>query len=332
MRDGPEVAIRTESLTKIYGHRQIVLNGVDLVVERGSVLGVLGPNGAGKSTLVRLIMGLHVPTAGRVWVLGRRMTPNAAAVRRQMGYLCGDPKLPSRMTPITYLDFVGKLFGLRQPVRGPKLAALLRAVDLLGVSGEPLQHFSDGMRTRLALAASLINDPEVLIWDEPARGLDAAARIGMLQLMKNLAAAKTLIVCSHNLADLEAICDSVVVLNQGQIIFRGSLEALKAGVRPNRVEIALNGDRKVVAEVARSIQDLDELVNCSLQRNLLTLELGRKASAASVLANVLMTLVDRKIEMTDMRICGSAADHAIGELVIQEGRLGITRAYQTVAE
>lgn len=332
MSEAPIVTIRTESLTKIYGERHIALNCIDLAVEKGSVLGVLGQNGAGKSTLTRLLLGLHSATAGRIWVLGKRMTPNAASVRRRMGYLSGNCQLPQSMTPIKYLEFVGKLMGLRRASRKQKLAQLLHAAGLLHVAGTAIRVLSGGMRTRLAIAASLINEPDVLVWDEPTQGLDPSARAELLALMKSLAGTKTLLVCSHHLADLEAICDSVIVLHQGQVIFRGRVDELKGSTKPNRVEIGLAGDRKVVADAVRTIHDLDDLENCSLNRSVLALELGNKASAATVLANVLITLADRKVEMTDLHICGSPAEKAIGELVLQEGRRGFTRAHQTVAE
>src|SRR4051794_3758044 len=113
-------AVLTESLTKIYQHRHIALNCVDLAVDRGAVLGILGQNGAGKTTLVKLLLGLQAPTAGRVYILGRHMSPNAAALRSRIGYLPADPRFPHGMTAIQYLDFVGRLHGLLRKTRRPR--------------------------------------------------------------------------------------------------------------------------------------------------------------------------------------------------------------------
>src|SRR5216684_3814777 len=140
---GPLV-IETSRLTKIYNNRRIALNDVTLTVEPGCVLGLLGPNGAGKTTFLRLILGLHRPTAGWVKVFGQSMTPNAAGLRRRIGYIPTNPQFPRGMSPITYLDYMARLFGLPADVRKPRLATLIRAVDLLTHSGDVIDGFSNG--------------------------------------------------------------------------------------------------------------------------------------------------------------------------------------------
>src|SRR3954465_7722598 len=156
-----DLVLETFKLTKIYQNRQIALNDVTLKIEPGCVLGLLGHNGAGKTTLLRLILGLHRPTAGWVKVYGRTMNPNAADLRRRIGYIPTNPQFPTGMTPITYLDYMARLFGLPADVRKPRLASLIRAVDLLNASGQQIAGFSNGMSARLAVAASLINDPDL---------------------------------------------------------------------------------------------------------------------------------------------------------------------------
>ena len=128
-----ELVVETFKLTKIYQNRQIALNDVTLRLEPGCVLGLLGANGAGKTTLLRLVIGLHRPTAGWAKVFGKTMSPNSADVRRRIGYIPTNPQFPRGMTPITYLDYMARLFGLPAVVRKPRLASLLRAVDLLSV-------------------------------------------------------------------------------------------------------------------------------------------------------------------------------------------------------
>src|SRR6516165_3861543 len=214
-----EPVVEAQSLTKVYQRQQIALSNVTMTVTRGCVLGLLGPNGAGKTTFLRLVLGLQRPTAGKIKVFGKTMTPNAAELRRRIGYIPTNPQFPRGMTPITYLDYMARLFGLPRDVRKPRLASLIRAVDLLRASGDPIAGFSNGMTARLAVAASLINEPDLLIWDEPTHGLDPEARRSMLELIKTLSQQKTLIVSSHNLSDIDEVCNHAAVLSRGQLIY-----------------------------------------------------------------------------------------------------------------
>ena len=168
-----ELAIRTEHLTKIYSQRLIAVNDMNLEVPCGSVFGLLGPNGAGKTTTLRILLGLQRPTAGFARVFGKSCGPNAVDVRSQIGYLPTNPKLPGNLRPIEYLDLLGKLSRLPREVRKPRISALLRSVGLLGATDQKIQTFSTGMCTRLGIAASLVADPPLLLWDEPTAGLAA---------------------------------------------------------------------------------------------------------------------------------------------------------------
>jgi len=234
--------IETDHLTKIYGDKYIALNGADLCVPRGSVFGLIGPNGAGKTTTIRLLLGLQSPTAGTVRVFGETMTPNAVHLRRQIGFLPTNPRFPRDMTPIAYLDFVGKLSGLPHEVRKPRLAALLRAVGLLSASAQKIKGFSTGMVTRLGIAASLINDPELLIWDEPTSGLDPEGRKYTIDLIRELGQTKTILVSSHNLGDIKQVCDYIGILSEGKLIFNGPVREMTRFTHTNTIELELNGD------------------------------------------------------------------------------------------
>src|SRR5947207_3256588 len=253
------LVVETAHLTKIYQNRQIALNDVTLRLEPGCVLGLLGPNGAGKTTLLRLALGLHRPTAGWVKLFGKRMHANAADLRRRIGYIPTNPQFPRGMTPITYLDYMARRFGLPAEVRKPRLASLIRAVDLLGASGDIINGFSNGMTARLAVASCLINEPDLLIWDEPTHGLDPEARRSMLELIKTLAREKTLIVSSHNLGDIDEVCNHAAVLSRGHLIYCGSLQDLKGRMRRNHYEMDLEGDQKAITKAAQVIKGIAEV-------------------------------------------------------------------------
>src|SRR5947199_3921474 len=302
--DPSDLVVETFKLTKIYQNRQIALNDVTLKMEPGCVLGLLGPNGAGKTTFLRLVLGLHRPTAGWVKVFGKFMTPNAAGLRRRIGYIPTNPQFPRGMTPITYLDYMARLFGLPADLRKPRLASLIRAVDLLAVSGDPIAGFSNGMTSRLAVAASLINEPELLIWDEPTHGLDPEARRSMLELIKTLGRQKTLVVSSHNLSDIDEVCNHAAVLSRGQLIYAGSLQDLKGRMRRNHYELDLEGDQKAIGKATTAIKGMAEFKSVNVRQRRLELHLNEEATNTSALANVFMTLADNKVALVSVRSVG----------------------------
>src|SRR5207249_178767 len=241
---------------------------------------------------LRLVVGLHRPTAVWVKVFGQTMPPNAAGLRRRIGYIPTNPQFPRGMTPITYLDYIARLFGIPADVRKPRLASLIRAVDLLSVSGEPILGFSNGMTARLAVAASLINEPDLLIWDEPTHGLDIEARRSMLELIKRLAAEKTLIISSHNLSDVYEVCNHACVLNKGQIIFHGSLQDQKGRIRKNHYELDLDGDQKAITKTVQAVRGMKDVTHAMLRHRRLEVKLGDETPNVLVLAQIFQTLAD----------------------------------------
>ena len=322
-----EFVVATEHLTKIYQNRQIALNDVSLTIEPGCVLGLLGPNGAGKTTFLRLVLGLQRPTAGRVKVFGRPMSPNAASVRRRIGYIPTNPQFPRGMTPINYLDYMGRLFGLPLNVRKPRLAALIRAVDLLAHAGADLGQFSAGMTSRLAVAASLINQPDLLIWDEPTHGLDIEARRSMLELIKRLAHEKTLIICSHNLSDVDEVCNHAAVLSQGQLIFQGSLQDLKGRIRKNHYELDLEGDQKSISKCVQQIKGFNDVKQVVLRQRRMEVILNEESLNTAVLQKVFSVLNENKIALVSIRSVGQQTEQAYLDLVEKEESRGFTRLY-----
>ncbi len=327
--DESGAVVETGHLTKIYQDRQIALNDATVVIEPGAVLGLLGPNGAGKTTFLRLILGLHRPTAGWAKLFGRPMHPNAAELRRRVGYIPTNPQFPKGMTPISYLDYIGRLFGMPRDARKPRLASLIRAVDLLPHSGEVIAHFTPGMTARLAVAASLINEPDLLIWDEPTHGLDIEARRSMLELIKTLAAEKTMILSSHNLSDVDEVCNHAAVLNKGQLIFHGTLQDLKGRIRRNHYELDLEGDQKSIARVVAPIKGMKEVVAVSLRNRRLDLKLVDDVPNTMILAQIFQTLSDSKIALVSVRTVGMQTEQAYLDVLEREESRGFTRLYST---
>jgi ABC-2 type transport system ATP-binding protein len=326
-----DLVVETFKLTKIYQNRQIALNDVTLRLEPGCVLGLLGSNGAGKTTFLRLVMGLHRPTAGWAKVFGKTMTPNAADLRRRIGFIPTNPQFPRGMTPITYLDYMARLFGLPKDIRKPRLASLIRAVDLLNASGDRIESFSNGMTARLAVAASLINEPDLLVWDEPTHGLDPEARRSMLELIKTLSREKTLIVSSHNLSDIDEVCNHAAVLSHGQLIYFGSLQDLKGRMCRNHYELDLEGEQKAITKAAGVIRGLPDFKVVNLRQRRLELYMHDEVVNTTALANVFMTLSDGKVTLVSIRSVGQQTEQAFLDLVEKEESRGFARIYQADA-
>ncbi len=326
--DTSELVVETQNLTKIYQNRQIALNDASLTIDPGCVLGLLGPNGAGKTTFLRLILGLHRPTAGWAKVFGQVMSPNAAHLRRRIGYIPTNPQFPKGMTPISYLDYIARLFGLPANARKPRLATLIRAVDLLPHSGEPIIHFTPGMTARLAVAASLINEPDLLIWDEPTHGLDIEARRSMLELIKTLAAEKTLILSSHNLSDVDEVCNHAAVLNKGQLIFHGSLQDLKGRIKKNHYELDLDGDQKSITKAAAALRTHKDFTQVLLRQRRMEVKFGDEIPNSALFAQMFQILHDHKVTLITVRSVGMQTEQAYLDLVEREESRGFARLYR----
>jgi ABC-2 type transport system ATP-binding protein len=326
--DASELVVETQHLTKIYQNRQIALNDATLTIEPGCVMGLLGPNGAGKTTFLRLILGLHRPTAGWVKVFGKTMTPNSADLRRRIGYIPTNPQFPKGMTPITYLDYIARLFGLPADARKPRLATLIRAVDLLPHSGDSIAHFTPGMTARLAVAASLINEPDLLIWDEPTHGLDIEARRSMLELIKSLAAEKTLILSSHNLTDVDEVCNHAAVLNKGQMIFCGTLQDLKGRIKKNHYELDLDGEQKAITKCVAALRNVAGFTQVLLRQRRLEIKLVDDVSNSALLGQLFNLLNDNKVTIITVRSVGMQTEQAYLDLVEREESRGFARLYK----
>jgi ABC-2 type transport system ATP-binding protein len=201
-------------------------------------------------------------------------------------------------------------------------------VDLLGASGNPISGFSNGMTARLAVAASLINEPDLLIWDEPTHGLDPEARRSMLELIKSLSKEKTLIVSSHNLSDIDEVCDHAAVLSHGQLIFYGSLQDLKGRMRKNHYELDLEGDQKSITKAVQTIKTLNEFKTVALKQKKLEIYLNDDVVASTALANLFMTLTDSKINLLSIKSIGQQTEEAFLDLVEQEESRGFARIYK----
>lgn len=323
--------VATHGLTKIYGNKVIAVNGVSLSIEKGCVFGLLGPNGAGKTTLLKLLLGLQIPTAGHAEIFGERVGPNAAGIRQRIGYLPTNPKFPPTLTPISYLDLIGQLFGMSREQRKPRLAALIRAVDLLPAASRPIRSFSTGMTTRLGIAASLMNDPELLIWDEPTAGLDPAGRKYTLDFIQELGRTKTVIVSSHILSDIDRVCTHAGVVQDGQIIYSGSVRDLKQTIGRNHVELELDADDDHLKMLCKEIAAMPDVIGHQLRGYWLEVRFRPEAGLRKALQDVLDAGARTGVDVLSITSTKAQTEDAFIRLLEEDQADGFARAYNAVA-
>jgi len=219
-----------EGLRKTYSHgfvprRAEILKGISFAVSEGEIFGYLGPNGAGKTTTIKCVLGLIFPDAGRIELCGR--PPLDPRSKEKVGFLPENPYFYDYLTAREFLDFYGQLFGLASETRRARIPALLKLVDMERAADLSLRKFSRGMLQRIGLAQALINEPSLVILDEPLGGLDPIGRKEIRDVILRLRAeGKTVVLSSHILQDIEMICDRVAILVGGKILSQGCLADL----------------------------------------------------------------------------------------------------------
>ncbi|HIV43100.1 MAG TPA: ABC transporter ATP-binding protein [Candidatus Faecalibacterium avium] len=222
--------IQVSHLTKVYGRRTAVQD-LSFTVEDGQICGLLGPNGAGKSTVMNILTGYIAPTSGSVSVEGHPLPEEAAAARACVGYLPETPPLYPDMTVAEYLRFAAELKGVRRAGRAAAVAAAARRTGVEDVMPRLIRSLSRGYRQRVGIAQALLSDPKVIILDEPTVGLDPAQVTGIRRLIQQLGHKHTVILSSHILSEVQAVCSRVLILSHGVLAADGTLEELTAGGR-----------------------------------------------------------------------------------------------------
>ena len=222
--------IQFSHLTKVYGRRTAVQD-LSFTVEDGQICGLLGPNGAGKSTVMNILTGYIAPTSGSVSVEGHPLPEEAAAARACVGYLPETPPLYPDMTVAEYLRFAAELKGVRRAGRAAAVAAAARRTGVEDVLPRLIRSLSKGYRQRVGIAQALLSDPKVIILDEPTVGLDPAQVTGIRRLIQQLGHKHTVILSSHILSEVQAVCSRVLILSHGVLAADGTLEELTAGGR-----------------------------------------------------------------------------------------------------
>ena len=281
-----EIVLQTRALSKVYrdfwGRQKVrALKGLDLQVHRGEVFGLLGPNGSGKTTTIKLLLGLLFPTEGEALVFGKPASD--VAKNERLGYLPEESYLYRFLTAEETLDFYGRLFDMPSEVREERVDSLIKLVGLDKARKRQLQEYSKGMTRRIGLAQALINDPELILLDEPTSGLDPIGTREMKDMILRLKGeGKTIVMCSHLLADVQDVCDRIAILHQGELKELGRVDELLTVADVTQIRarnISVDCQNEICSVISRHHGELVSLDNPTTTLEELFLEIVRDSEA-----------------------------------------------------
>ncbi|NKQ51402.1 ATP-binding cassette domain-containing protein [Amycolatopsis sp. K13G38] len=274
-----DVAVRARGLVKTYGSTR-ALDGVDLDIPVGQVMGLLGPNGAGKTTTVRILTTLLRPDAGQASVAGHDVLTEPDPVRRAIGLSGQYAAVDENLTGFENLYMVGRLYGRKRAAAKARARELLSRFRLEEAADRPAKGYSGGMRRRLDLAGALVGEPSVVILDEPTTGLDPAGRLDTWDVIKELVAdGTTVLLTTQYLEEADQLADAIVVIDKGKVIARGTADELKAQTGGERLELVLASaaDLPVAGQVLREVGSGEPVADEHTRKIEILVDTGPKA-------------------------------------------------------
>ncbi len=254
-------AVQTTELTRMYGS-MVALSNLNLTVNRGDLFGFIGSNGAGKTTTLRILATFLAPSSGKAEVLGHDVVKDADAVRHTIGYMPDFFGVYKDMEVTEYLDFFGACYKIPSAQREKTVNDVLELVGLTEKRGALIGALSRGMQQRLGLARVLIHDPQLLLLDEPASGLDPRARIEMMAILQELQRlGKTIIISSHILSELQTLCNRVAIIEKGKLIYSGPVQGVRDQMSNGQVYwVTVSGDSAKALELLKGRKEVQEVV------------------------------------------------------------------------
>src|ERR1035437_9833631 len=262
MNDAPPLpAVQTLGLTRLYG-TLAALTGLDLTVNKGDLFGFIGSNGAGKTTTLRILATFLAPTSGRAVILGHDVVRDADAVRHVIGYMPDFFGVYKDMEVTEYLDFFGACYKIPTAQREKTVNDVLELVGLSEKKGSLIGALSRGMQQRLGLARVLIHDPQLLLLDEPASGLDPRARIEMMAILQELQRlGKTIIISSHILSELQTLCNRVAIIEKGRLIYSGPVQGVRDQMSQGRVVwVRVSTEQAQAIDLLKARKEIAEVI------------------------------------------------------------------------
>lgn len=280
--------IQVEGLTKYYGERAAIRD-LSFTIEKGEVIGFLGLNGAGKSTTLKVLGCVLLPTSGRVLIDGFDVTRDPHEIRKRIGFLPDTPPLYDEMTIAGYLAFVAQLRGVTKADLEARLTDAMRKTSLLERRDDLISSLSHGYRQRVGVAQALVHNPRLLILDEPTGGLDPVQIVEMRELIRQLKGEHTVLVSSHILGEISQICDRYLVIQQGEIIARGS-EAELSGLLGGggAVELDVVGSAQQAIDVIKAVPGVGDVTLDKLDGEVATLRVAVTGEQRAALVKALV--------------------------------------------
>ena len=290
--------IEVNDLTRYYGQKRAISN-VSFKVKKGEILGMLGPNAAGKTTAMRILTCYMPPTAGSATVGGYDIFDQSMQVRQITGYLPENPPLYTELTVKDYLMFVSKIKGVEKNKTKAEIDNVIEKASIGEVRNRVIGKLSKGFKQRVGLAQCLLNNPQVVILDEPTVGLDPKQIIEIRELIKNLKGDHTVILSSHILPEVEQTCERVVIISEGEVVAEDTPENLTARMKGGeRVLLELEGDEKQVKEVFKTFPDVTAVKVNKTAGGLLKVEVESKKDLRKDYAQA---LIGKKIGLLEMQ-------------------------------
>ena len=292
--------IEVKNLTKRYGNH-LAVDHLNFTVESGKIYGFLGPNGAGKSTTMNIMTGYLGATEGQVLIDGHDILKEPEEAKKNIGYLPEIPPLYMEMTVQEYLEFAAELKGIKKDKREPQIEEVIRLAKLRAVENRLIQNLSKGYKQRVGLAQAVLGFPEIIILDEPTVGLDPKQIIEIRELIRTLAKDHTVILSSHILAEVQEICDDILIISKGKLIAEGSpdeLEELTHG--KETIELTILADETSVKQVLSDFSDIDDVNWLDVSKDSCHIQINTNKDSQEICADLSLKFAQKKMPVTQM--------------------------------
>lgn len=306
--------IQVKNLTKYY-NSFCAVDGINIEIRKGEILGLLGPNGAGKTTTLRMLTGFFKPTAGDIIVKDISIAENSLAVKELMGYLPESAPLYHNMLVYDYLAYVANIRGIKKDKIPSRLKELSQLCGLSNIMHNSIDELSKGLKQRVGLAHAMMNDPEILVLDEPTSGLDPNQIAEIREIIKQIGKEKTIIFSTHILSEAEATCDRIVIINKGRIVADDSTQKLKSRASSSAViHLSLyDADSDQVVKLLKSVDpDMEIIQKEPIEKGLLSFEIQ------SISSNDIRKDIYLKIKQTNWIIAQLSRESETLESIFHE--------------